>query len=146
MLEIVEVLVASAPDVLADHEELLRRIDAAYPFGERRYHPYKMWLEERRLLRDALNSSPLPSREESEVCQVAFDLVEVGRVDDARKLLEEQAPNRLSRECPACGAKAKRPCADIGDAYEVPFIRVVPHLARVGVYRDHGPLFQGDRK
>lgn len=23
-------------------------IDAAYPFGERQYHPYKMWLKERK--------------------------------------------------------------------------------------------------
>lgn len=28
--------------------EVLRRVDAAYPFGERGYHPYKMWLQVRR--------------------------------------------------------------------------------------------------
>lgn len=29
-------------------EETLKRIDGAYPFGERAYHPYKMWLDERK--------------------------------------------------------------------------------------------------
>jgi hypothetical protein len=28
--------------------EVIARIDAAYPWGERKYHPYKVWLEERR--------------------------------------------------------------------------------------------------
>ena len=28
-----------------------RLVDAAYPFGERRYHPYAMWLRARRDLR-----------------------------------------------------------------------------------------------
>lgn len=31
-----------------DRAALIKRIDAAYPFGPRQYHPYKMWLEERR--------------------------------------------------------------------------------------------------
>lgn len=28
--------------------DLIKAIDAAYPFGERKYHPYKIWLDERR--------------------------------------------------------------------------------------------------
>ena len=28
-------------------KEIVRRIDAAYPFGERANHPYDMWLSER---------------------------------------------------------------------------------------------------
>lgn len=28
----------------------LKMVDAAYPFGERAYHPYKMWLKVRRSL------------------------------------------------------------------------------------------------
>jgi hypothetical protein len=31
-----------------DRAELKKAIDAAYPFGERAYHPYKIWLSERR--------------------------------------------------------------------------------------------------
>jgi len=44
---IAEVINASGhyPDGIA---EMIKEIDAAYPFGERRYHPYKMWLKERR--------------------------------------------------------------------------------------------------
>jgi hypothetical protein len=30
--------------------EVLRRVDAAYPFGERKYWPYKAWLSARREL------------------------------------------------------------------------------------------------
>ena len=26
----------------------IKALDAAYPFGERKYHPYKIWLQERR--------------------------------------------------------------------------------------------------
>jgi len=29
-------------------DEAVARIDAAFPFGERKYYPYKVWLEERR--------------------------------------------------------------------------------------------------
>ena len=31
-----------------DTEATQRLVDAAYPFGERRYHPYTMWLRARR--------------------------------------------------------------------------------------------------
>jgi hypothetical protein len=39
---------AALPDdcTLAERK---KAIDAAYPFGQRKYHPYKMWLLERRL-------------------------------------------------------------------------------------------------
>ena len=33
-------------------KELRRKISKAYPFGERKYHPYKIWLDEvRRAIR-----------------------------------------------------------------------------------------------
>jgi hypothetical protein len=32
-------------------EETLKRIDAAYPFGERDHYPYKAWLTERTIAR-----------------------------------------------------------------------------------------------
>lgn len=38
-------------DGITDPHEVLRRIDAAYPFGERRYYPYKAWLDERKKAR-----------------------------------------------------------------------------------------------
>lgn len=38
---------AGIPDD-ASLDERTRIIDAAYPFGQRKYHPYKMWLIERR--------------------------------------------------------------------------------------------------
>lgn len=39
---------ATVPDG-ADTKTRKRIIDAAYPFGQRKYHPYKMWLKERAL-------------------------------------------------------------------------------------------------
>lgn len=38
---------AAAAEGLTE-SETLTRIDAAYPFGERRYHPYQVWLSERK--------------------------------------------------------------------------------------------------
>lgn len=38
--------------VVAEHKanggDLKKMIDAAYPFGQRQYHPYKIWLSERK--------------------------------------------------------------------------------------------------
>lgn len=33
-------------------------IDAVYPFGERQYHPYKMWLKERKIYLDRWSDKP----------------------------------------------------------------------------------------
>lgn len=33
-----------------DRAELLRRVDAAYPFGPRKHYPYQAWLQVRRSL------------------------------------------------------------------------------------------------
>lgn len=38
---------ASLP-INADLKARAAAVDAAYPFGERRWHPYKIWLQERR--------------------------------------------------------------------------------------------------
>lgn len=50
---------------LTDEKEIIRRIDAAYPFGEREMYPYKAWLIERRiakaLLRGQLARRPEPA-------------------------------------------------------------------------------------
>lgn len=36
-------------------------IDAVYPFGERQYHPYKMWLKERKIYLDRWSDKPAGS-------------------------------------------------------------------------------------
>lgn len=46
---------------LEDDTALLSAIDTAYPFGERKHLPYKMWLLERRLFRDACAVVQAPS-------------------------------------------------------------------------------------
>lgn len=145
MLDVVESLAIMAPDLLGAPAEVLSRVDAAYPFGEREHHPYKAWLAERKLLRLALADAPEPpSREEADVCMVARDLFEEGRVDEARKLIVEHAPNRLARECPSCGAPSGEDCHDFVERWEIgttrPFI-TVPHEARLTGHLDAGPLF-----
>jgi hypothetical protein len=42
---------AATRDLPADTplDERVRIVDAAYPFGERRHHPYRIWLECRRV-------------------------------------------------------------------------------------------------
>lgn len=141
--EVVEILLQSAPEVLADHTETLSRVDAAYPFGERRYEPYRCWLKERRLFIAALEGPvQMPTRDEAEVCEVAGDLVQLGRIDEARKLLEEQAPNRLGRKCPACGMPPGMNCNTFVDDGDPPARELlVPHHARLVGHLDAGPLF-----
>lgn len=41
-------VIAANPALVADPKAMLKAIDADYPFGERKYTPYKEWLEERR--------------------------------------------------------------------------------------------------
>lgn len=62
--------------------DLKAAIDAAYPFGERKYAPYKMWLEERRkvLLRLNLYKAPdsrkckyHPNGQTCLICAIAHD-------------------------------------------------------------------------
>lgn len=154
IIEVVEVLELAAPTVLADPKELLARVDAAYPFGQRKHEPYKCWLTERRLFIEAIrDKTTLPTEDEIGVCEVARDLVELGREDEARTLVEEQAPHRLARKCPACDAKSGRPCRDF--LYEDPPVMgygqyptgevhlIVPHYARLVGHLGNGPLFGG---
>lgn len=135
--------------------ERLALIDAAYPFGERKYHPYKIWLAERR--RYTYVADVPPSQDEADACMVARDLVEEGRTAEAETFLDEHAPHRLERKCPACGANAGKACRE---PFSEPFHQpsepptspyyginrsgtremVVPHVARVEPR--HGPLFE----
>lgn len=114
-------------------KDQLKLIDAAYPFGARVHWPYKQWLVERAAFVEAASSAP--SRDEAAVCLVAHDLVELGRIDEARALMDEQAPNRLKRPCPACGARAGAACREL----------LVPHEARLTGRGGSGPLFEALR-
>lgn len=42
--KVIELVIKTTPNKL----DLVKAIDNAYPFGERKYTPYKIWLEERR--------------------------------------------------------------------------------------------------
>ncbi len=134
---------------------LLAAIDAAYPFGERAMHPYKVWLKERSKAMRMLGLMPgaktpvPPTPDEAAVCMVARDLVEMGRDAEAKALLAKQAPNRLGRGCPACGARMWGPCFEAvsmepREGATSPYYGIhrsvemlVPHEARV----TDGPLF-----
>lgn len=41
---VIEKVMKENPD--ASKEELRKLLSAAYPFGQRKHHPYKMWLDE----------------------------------------------------------------------------------------------------
>lgn len=95
-----------------------------------------------------------PTAADAAVCEVARDLVLLGRIAEAEKLLAEQAPRRLNRKCPACDMRVGKPCRDPGEPVVIDLgmtvIRertwitlVVPHAARLGISsRDAGPLFR----
>lgn len=81
----------------------------------------------------------LPTDDEIGVCEVARDLVAVAamggpdRTADAIGLLE-QAPNRLARRCPVCGARSGVPCFDLENEknWGLPGRGLmVPHRARL---------------
>jgi hypothetical protein len=65
-----DVILAVMRGVLADgvsRDEMLRRVDESYPFGQRKYYPYKAWLEVRRALlyESADPFSPIPTKKRS---------------------------------------------------------------------------------
>lgn len=95
-----------------DTVRLLEAVDAAYPFGPRKHHPYKAWLEERRVLVDCLYDV-LPSPAEWGAIEVAIDMEQEGRPEaDIVALLDEQAPHRHGRACKTCGAAKGKPCRE----------------------------------
>lgn len=140
-------VIRAHPELLDDNAALLKAVDASYPFGERTRLPYKMWLLERRLFR---NACAVPAAGivglEAEVCSVARDELELHpeRAVEIRRILDEQAPHRLGRECPACGARPGIPCAMAPPTPQGIVVRMtVPHHARLVSHLDAGPLFGG---
>lgn len=78
--------IENAPaDIKDDIHKLFRHVSKAYPWGERRLHPYKMWCKEVRLARTILERS-------------------MG--------LSTQQPFMV--RCTACGAHRGIPCRPIG--------------------------------
>lgn len=62
-----EVILAVMRGALTDgvsRDEMLKRVDESYPFGMRKYYPYKAWLEVRRALlyESADPFSPIPTK------------------------------------------------------------------------------------
>lgn len=97
----------------------------------------KRWRQEHGKLVDILQAQrelwPPPSVDEAAACSVAHDLAELGRTEEAAKLLAAQAPHHLGRPCPACGSKVGKPCVEIG--FQLGYAktstpRTVPHEAR----------------
>lgn len=58
--------IAAAPS--DDLAVIKKCIDAAYPFGERENHPYKMWLKERKLCFQELGIIPPETKKECDLC------------------------------------------------------------------------------
>jgi hypothetical protein len=133
--------VVSKYEGIATLANLLPLIDDAYPFGQRSHAPYKAWLAERKLFIQLLDAPPAPTAEDRAACEVAIDLLELGRIAEAQSLLDAQAPRRLNRDCPACGAAIGKLCRERRDCAWVEL--AVPHLSRVELGR---PLLSRERR
>jgi hypothetical protein len=62
--KVIQQTIADNPHLLPDKhggnlEPILKALFDAYPFGERRYTPYKEWLDERAKAIDALATEPI---------------------------------------------------------------------------------------
>lgn len=140
----------------ADTATLLALVDERYPFGPRRHHPYKAWLEERRLLVGDLEDVPATAAEWEEIL-VAIDMVEAYRNDDGTlsvpperaveisAWLDKRAPHRHGRRCATCAAPKGKPCREpdlsvavfdtrgMGRSQQLREFtdRLIPHAARV---------------
>lgn len=57
-----EVLEECERDGVTDPKERRKRLSAAYPFGERKYWPYKMWLQVLKMAMAGHTATPLPTR------------------------------------------------------------------------------------
>jgi hypothetical protein len=140
-------------------DDILDLVDAAYPFHERKYQPYKDWRKERTLFITALRPPAMPTADDVAACEVARDLIEDGDPDqEILASLLAQAPNRLARKCGACGAAPGKPCRELGGIPSDEQRRItwgddlkprlvesvsllVPHHARLVGHLDAGPLF-----
>lgn len=115
----------SAGELLAAIEDA-REVFDINPIGKR-------WRQEHLKLVGTLQGQrqlwPAIEQDEADVCAVARDLEEEGRTREAQALVDEQAPNRLNRKCPACGAKPGDVC--IGIVAGVSNGLIAPHDARV---------------
>lgn len=77
-------------------DEVLRRVDVAYPFGIRKYHPYQMWLKARRELLGLPGS--------------------VSRADQARLAAWEAAARSAETTAPPPATPLDQALAALGDA------------------------------
>lgn len=50
--------------------ELRKKLKDAYPFGERKYHPYKIWLSEQRIMLIRLGYIKTKSKRELKLAQM----------------------------------------------------------------------------
>lgn len=110
MLPVVEAFVLLPPPI--NVHALDGQLREAFPFGSRQHYPYKAWLEERRKLLRSINHNVPLEPEQYGVVEVARDLVQLGREDEAKALLAEQCPRLLERDCPACGVRYGHPCRE----------------------------------
>jgi hypothetical protein len=63
--EVIRRTIALNANRCGDLTTMIEAIDAAYPFGERRYLPYKTWLDERAKAIDELATEPIQT-----ICRV----------------------------------------------------------------------------
>lgn len=128
--------------------DVIKAIDDSYPFGERKYHPYKTWCSEMQRLRDHLldEGEDAITHDYLGFVMVARDMLEeTGDVERVRAYLDEHTPGRHARPCPTCKARRRAQCRDlVGTRGPLGEWLLVPHDDRVRVGSSEPlPLFAG---
>lgn len=73
------IIAAAIQEAAGDQERLKQLLFDAYPFRERRYHPYKIWLDEIRVQTGKKPIADRPRRCAPKVDAASMDLFEEGR-------------------------------------------------------------------
>lgn len=102
---VIDATIAANPN--ASPDELFKLVNAAYPFGERRYHPYKVWLKEMRALQLRLTPDESPMKRPCGACGAA-------KGQPCRKFLSPRAAG----EDPTWPIGSPRPMLDDGQFHE----------------------------
>lgn len=62
--------------------EIKKAIDQAYPFEEREYHPYKIWLDERRTAFEELGiKKPKPKKPQNKKPRKKIEIIPPGQLN-----------------------------------------------------------------
>lgn len=99
----------------ASPKSLLTVVKERYPFGEKKGHPYKVWMSEMKVVRDLVTLVDDLSKDEIEILEVARDFE---KTNEARclELVAEVGKDLYINDCVICGTKSGERCLDLDAA------------------------------